>query len=575
MASGPTADRPVLGGRWAYDPHDLLGGAKGNAHTYGGKDLVTGEDIVVKIFRDTVGEKGRKRFRREVDLHRELKHPAILKLLDDGTEDGRDYIVTRRLSPGCLPDALMERGGPFPPAEVRAIGLRIADALVYLRDRRQVHGDISPNNVLLDAEGRAFLADFGLSKQIGSVPRASSGDKIGTEGYKAPRREGTPRTHEDDVFSLAAVLWWCLVAQAPDRDRRKRRGMLPNRKLRGPLEPALRWEDEEVPSAKQFRVELKRGWQGVGPDWRVAPSRQLRFRGYPALGLAVVALALAVLAGEMFGPGSADGAKTTVSGGGITLRLPGEWRRRNPPGLPALRFRSPIAVASGRTTVVAGRAPAAGSALISSRARRNLPRAARRAQPVRLEGREALSYGPANQFGGAVQILAMPLGREVLVVRCGGPAQSLQRVCLRAAVGLDVDRGSFRTLAPDPGTARLIRAAVRELGRTREGGGSRLADATTPEEASRVARTLAAANLDFADRLSALPKTAQDRRALGAAVRSAREAAAGYRRLATADTAAAWTSARAAVVRSEKRLEERIAAVIRLRTYSTASGEKL
>ena len=89
----------VLGGRWEYDSEDEFPTGK-SAQAYAGKDLETGEEVVVKVFNQLVGGLGRERFRREARLHEELKHEAILELLGRGSDNGVDYIVTRRLRPG-------------------------------------------------------------------------------------------------------------------------------------------------------------------------------------------------------------------------------------------------------------------------------------------------------------------------------------------------------------------------------------------------------------------------------------------------------------------------------------------
>src|SRR5207342_2632207 len=103
------------------------------------------------------------RFEREGTLHGELKHEAILELLDAGTDDGSPYIVTRRLHPGALREFVIDQGHRLVPLRTLRIGERIADALAYMHSREEVHGDISPGNILLEGEADAYLADFGLS----------------------------------------------------------------------------------------------------------------------------------------------------------------------------------------------------------------------------------------------------------------------------------------------------------------------------------------------------------------------------------------------------------------------------
>src|SRR5215218_7140386 len=156
---------PVLAGRWEYDPRVVFA-AGNNAQTFAGRDLESGGEVVVKIFSHAAGGRGRERFLREARLHEKLEHDAILELLGQGQDDGVDYMVTRRLRPGALGDVVRQRSR-LSPAATLAIGIRIADALAYMHGRNEVHGDISPGNILLDGrEGdSAYLADFGFSKR--------------------------------------------------------------------------------------------------------------------------------------------------------------------------------------------------------------------------------------------------------------------------------------------------------------------------------------------------------------------------------------------------------------------------
>ncbi len=557
--------RRTLAGRWAYDVEDWLPSGS-NARTYGGVDLETGTEIVVKISVDTPGGRGRDRFQREAELHEALDHEAILHLLGHGTDEGRGFIVTRRLWPGSLWNVLQE-GKTLPPAEVRRIGIRIGGALAYMHGRDEVHGDISPGNILLDQAGTAYLADFGFSKRLETVPIATSGDAYGTAGFRAPREPGSARTHEDDVYSLAAVLWWCLTGSTPSHWRKARRRELPNRTLRGPLERALRWNEEQTPSAADFAADLERGWSKVAQDWRARASRRRR---WPAAGLVAggfVGLLIALLLGQVFKPKPVEAAEATIGRHGVTLRLTGDWRRKQPPPLQPFRLRSPVAAGSGRTTIVAGRAPASGPALITRRARRTLPLDAREGHPVLVGDRAALSYGPANQFGGSVQVLAMPLERAVLIVRCSGPAASLKRICALAAAEVALEKGAVQPLALDQQSAGQLEAAVRRFSQERQRRRAGLAVARRPGKTLEIAAELAKMNRAFSRRIASLPVNAQDSKAMGAVANSALNVADGYELLAEAPTATAWESARTDVLRQERLLERKIEDLRALRVY--------
>jgi hypothetical protein len=565
MATRDAVHLRVLADRWEYDARAFIA-AGNNAQTYAGKDLQSGDEVVVKIFSHAGGGRGRERFLREARLHEELKHYAILELLGRGPDDGVDYIVTRMLRPGALWDVVRDRSG-LSPAATLAIGTRIADALAYMHGRNEVHGDISPGNILLDEKEAAFLADFGLSKRVATSPVVTSGDGYGTRGFSLPREPDTQRTYEDDVYGLAAVLWFCLTGEPPAESPRARRAELAKRTLRAPLNRVLDWESESIPTAEDFKQSLSKQWSKVGQDWRAVSAPPRRSRAPVAVAAGLVGLVAAGLGGQALQPKPADAAQTTIDGGGVTLNLPGKWRSKAAPRFPAFHLRAPIAGFGSKGVVVAGRAPSAGPRLISEEARESLLPAARKPHPVVVGEHAALRYGPATRFGGAVEVLAMPLGSNVVVVRCSGPAPGLPKVCAEAAAALELRDGAVQPLAPSRITARQLRAATNRLGAERKQQRSLLASTSSKQKLSAAAEELADANRSFADRIAALPTTAQDAKTIGAAVDAARETAAAYSDLAQASTNSAWGKAQAQVDQRERQLEDAISRFGALRVY--------
>lgn len=557
----------VLAGRWEYDTRAFMA-AGNNAQTYAGKDLRTGEEIVVKTFSHAGGERGRERFLREARLHEELKHYAILELLGRGPDDGVDYIVTRMLRPGALWDVVRDRAR-LSPAATLAIGTRIADAIAYMHGRNEVHGDISPGNILLDEKEAAFLADFGLSKRVATAPVVTSGDGYGTRGFSLPREPGTRRTYEDDVYGLAAVLWFCLTGESPAESQRARRHELPKRVLRAPLNRALDWEAGSIPTAEEFKQSLSKHWSKAGRDWRAvsAPARRSRVPVVVAAGLA--GLMVAGLGGQALQPKPADAAQTTIDGGGVALSLPGEWRSKPAPRFQGFHLHAPIAAFSRKGVVVAGRAPSSGPQLIGEEARASLLPLARKPHPVVVGEHAALRYGPATKFGGAVEVLAMPLGSKVLVVRCSGPAAALSKVCAAAAAGLGLRDGFVQPLAPTAATARQLRAATSRLGAERQRQRSLLASTSSKRTLSVAAKDLARANRSFAHRIASISTTAQDVKSVGDVIRAARETEAAYVALAQANTDSAWSAAQTQIDQCEHKLQAAISRLGALKVYGT------
>ena len=155
------------------------------------------------------------RFKREVQIVASLEHPYILPVIDFGEREGTFYLVMRYVGGGTLHD-LIERGPLEPPAALRYLS-EIGEAIDYAHSQRIVHRDIKPRNVLLDQQGRPFLADFGLARIIGAGNITHSGvEMIGTPHYMSPEQaRGQHVDGRSDLYALGVVLYQMLTGRVP------------------------------------------------------------------------------------------------------------------------------------------------------------------------------------------------------------------------------------------------------------------------------------------------------------------------------------------------------------------------
>lgn len=153
------------------------------------------------------------RFRREARALAQLKHPSVAAVYDANVEGGFPYLVMEFVEGDTLEQVLHERG-PLPVAEVVRLGFQLAEALDHIHRHHIVHRDVKTSNIILGADGRAVLADFGIAL-VASLPRISHG-ALGTPEYMSPEQaDGKPLDGRTDVYSLGIVLYECLAGTVP------------------------------------------------------------------------------------------------------------------------------------------------------------------------------------------------------------------------------------------------------------------------------------------------------------------------------------------------------------------------
>lgn len=150
---------------------------------------------------------------REVTIHAVLKHPAILELYTYFADDKYMYLVLELADNGSLKQ-LIDRRFRLKEAEAADIISQVVNGLLFLHTNKILHRDISLGNLLLTADNRIKIADFGLATKL-----ASTGDKhmtmCGTPNYISPEVVSRDYGLPTDVWGLGVVLYHLLVGRAP------------------------------------------------------------------------------------------------------------------------------------------------------------------------------------------------------------------------------------------------------------------------------------------------------------------------------------------------------------------------
>ncbi|MCH7662315.1 MAG: protein kinase, partial [Chloroflexi bacterium] len=160
-----------------------------------------------------------RRFEFEAQLIARLEHPYIVPLYDYWRDPDGAYLIMRWLQAGSLADTIKVKGAVKPNLLARYLD-QIAAALTVAHRSRVVHRDIKPANILLDNEENAYLADFGIAKDlIDESEKTETGAVVGTFDYISPEQalsdSVSPQT---DIYSLGVLLYEALTGQHPFPD---------------------------------------------------------------------------------------------------------------------------------------------------------------------------------------------------------------------------------------------------------------------------------------------------------------------------------------------------------------------
>jgi hypothetical protein len=199
---------------------DRLLGRGGFGEVWEAEDVLSGAPVAVKLLGGGL-ESSHQEVLREILALRLLRLPGVVRLLDEGLDAGRAFIVMERVD-----------GAPFPGdgarrrwEDIENAALALIETLSRIHAAGVVHRDLKPANVLVTHEGRPVLLDFGISwaSRLGDAPDSGS-VVVGTPAYLAPEQvlgqTATPRT---DLYALGVLLYEALSGHLPHEDRDVRR----------------------------------------------------------------------------------------------------------------------------------------------------------------------------------------------------------------------------------------------------------------------------------------------------------------------------------------------------------------
>ena len=158
------------------------------------------------------------RFQHEARLLGSLHHPNLPGVSNAFSERGRSYLVMDFIDGKTLLQVLKESGGrPLPVEQVLHYARQLCDVLSYLHSQLPpiIFRDVKPSNIMITANGRVFLIDFGIAR-IFKEGQEQDTVFLGSPGYAPPEQHGTSQTNpRSDLYSLGATLYYCLTGNDP------------------------------------------------------------------------------------------------------------------------------------------------------------------------------------------------------------------------------------------------------------------------------------------------------------------------------------------------------------------------
>jgi len=189
-------------------------GRGGFGEVYLGEHVYLNTPVAVKLLNRQEDQRIRDLIRAEAHTSARLEHSHIVRILDFGFEEDIPFLVMAYAPHGTV-RTLHPRGTLLSPQRAAFYAKQIAQALQYAHDHKVVHRDVKPENMLLDANNRVILSDFGIAVAAHQTHSLTSQDAIGTISYMAPEQSEGKARPASDQYSLAVCVYEWLTGTLP------------------------------------------------------------------------------------------------------------------------------------------------------------------------------------------------------------------------------------------------------------------------------------------------------------------------------------------------------------------------
>ncbi len=191
-------------------------GAGGMGEVYLAEDTELNRKVALKFLSPHLCQDAdcRARFKREAQAAAKLDHPSIVTVHEVGEFQGRPFFAMQHIEGQSLRELIKAK--ELPIERVIELAIQICEGLHKAHQSGTVHRDVKPANILIDADGRAKILDFGLASVAGSDHLTKTGSTLGTVGYMSPEQlRGEQVDQRTDIFSLGVVLYELIAGRQP------------------------------------------------------------------------------------------------------------------------------------------------------------------------------------------------------------------------------------------------------------------------------------------------------------------------------------------------------------------------
>jgi len=194
-------------------------GEGGMGVVYKAHDTKLDRPVALKFLPENISptESDKKRLINEAKAAATLNHQNICTIHDIHEYENQLFIVMEFIEGQTLRDRIRElKNVPISIKQAIDIGIQIAEGLAVAHGNGIIHRDVKPENIMMKADGRVVVMDFGLAKLRGVSGLSKEGSTLGTMGYMAPEQvQGLDLDHRADIFSFGVLLYELICGEPP------------------------------------------------------------------------------------------------------------------------------------------------------------------------------------------------------------------------------------------------------------------------------------------------------------------------------------------------------------------------